>query len=420
MRHLILIPIFLASVIGLEANLPELKINTGEFKDGIFPEHETLCLNLSLFNRSSEKLNANISWEITTDENEPVTSGKETQTLGTGETITRSLKHRAKDPGFYRVKISCTTNKGTSTQSMQVGYAPEKILPELTSRGDFKKFWDNTRRELDRVPPSFKLKHQAKLSKERLDVYEVTMLSLGSVRVSGWYESPKSPGPHPAVLRLPGYGQNMKPIARFNDMAVFSFNVRGHGNSQEDIAGEPQDYWIRGLDNKDIYYYRGAYMDCIRAMDFLLSRKEVDPEKIAVIGGSQGGGFSLATAAMDKRVSLCAPAIPFLTNWEKYFRTTSWPEMNGWIAAKDHRTWDTVLQTLSYFDTMNMASWIHCPVFMGVGLQDSICPPPTNFAVYNRVTGSKQYQVYPQANHSLGPQHHNLVFDWIRTNFNLQ
>ena len=178
--------------------------------------------------------------------------------------------------------------------------------------------------------------------------------------------------------------------------------------------------WAPGGFRFTCYYYRGAYMDCIRAMDFLCSRKEVNPDRIAVIGGSQGGGLSLATAAMDKRVSLCAPAIPFLTNWRKYFRTTHWPEMNKWIAAQKRRTWDSTLKTLSYFDTMNMGAWIRCPVFMGVGLQDSICPPPTNFAVYNRVKGAKQYRVYAQANHSLGPQHHKLVFDWIRTNFNLQ
>lgn len=211
----------------------------------------------------------------------------------------------------------------------------------------------------------------------------------------------------------------MKPIARFDDMATFSFNVRGHGNSKEDIAGKPQDYWIRGLDDKGTYYYRGAYMDCIRAMDFLCSRKEVDSKRIAVIGGSQGGGLSLATAAMDKRVSLCASGIPFLTNWEKYFRTTHWPEMNKWIAAQDQRTWDSTLETLSYFDTMNMAPWIECPVFMGIALQDSICPPPTNFAVYNRIKAIKEYRVYPQANHSLGPQYHKLVFDWIRMKFHL-
>jgi len=413
-------PLFLASVLALEANTPGFTIDTGKFTNGIFPEHEELSFNLTLANRAEETLKADISWQITTDENKPVTSGRETPSLEKRQEITHVITHGVKSPGFYRIKISCATNEGAQTRSMQVGYAPEKILPDLTSRGDFKKFWDDSRRELDKVPAAFELNHQAKLSKGALDVYEVTMRSLGSVRVSGWYEVPKSPGPHPAVLRFPGYGQNMRPIARFDDIAVFSFNVRGHGNSQEDIAGKPQNYWIRGLDDKDTYYYRGAYMDCIRAMDFLCSRKEVDPKRIAVIGGSQGGGLSLATAAMDKRVSLCAPGIPFLTNWEKYFRTTNWPEMNKWIAAQDQRTWDSTLKTLSYFDTMNMGPWIHCSVFMGVGLQDSICPPPTNFAVYNRVKGRKQYRVYPQANHSLGPRHHKLVFDWIRTNFNLQ
>ncbi len=420
MRHLTTIPALWASLLTLGANPLNLQINAGKFKDGIFPEHEALSFHLKLANRSTENLKANISWEITTDEKTPVTSRTEIQTLNSKQTISREFEYRVQSPGFYRVKVSCSTKTGTIARSMQVGYAPTKILPPLTGRPDFRKFWENTRRELDEVPPAFKLIHQAKLSKGKLDVYEVEMRSLGSVRVSGWYEVPKTPGPHPAILRVPGYGQNMRPIARFNDMALLSFNVRGHGNSKEDIAGKPQDYWIRGLDDKDRYYYRGAYMDCIRAMDFLSSRKEVDPKRIAIIGGSQGGGLSLATAAMDKRVGLCAPSIPFLTDWKKYFKTTHWPEMDGWIAAKDHRTWNTTLATLSYFDTMNMASWIHCPVFMGVGLQDSICPPPTNFAVYNRVKGSKQYQVYPQANHSLGPQHHKLVFDWIRTNFNLQ
>ena len=419
MRYLTAISLCLVPVIPLNANTPSFTIDTGQFTNGIFPEHEDISFNLTLVNRAEETLKADISWQITTDEDHLVTSGKDIRTLEKRQQITRIIKHGVKDPGFYRIKISCATNKGAQTRSMQVGYAPEKILPELTSRGDFKKFWENSRRELDKVPAAFELNHQAKLSKGALDVYEVKMRSLGSVRVSGWFEVPKSPGPHPAVLRFPGYGQNMRPIARFDDMAVLSFNIRGHGNSQQDITGNPQDYWIRGLDDKDTYYYRGAYMDCIRAMDFLLSRKEIDPERIAVIGGSQGGGLSLATAAMDKRVSLCAPGIPFLTDWKKYFKTTHWPEMDGWIAAKDHRTWDATLKTLSYFDTMNMAPSIHCPVFMGVGLQDSICPPPTNFAVYNRVKGSKQYRVYPHANHSLGPQHHKLVFDWIRAKFHL-
>ena len=246
------------------------------------------------------------------------------------------------------------------------------------------------------------------------------MRSFGDIRVRGWYEVPKSKGPHPVILRVPGYGGNMKPIARFKDMIVFSFNPRGHGNSQEDIKGKPSNYWIRGLDDKEGYYYQGAYLDCVRAVDFLCSRKEVDPERIAVAGGSQGGGLSLSTAALDSRISLCAPHIPFLTNWDLYFKTSHWPEMDKWIEAKESRTWQSTLKTMSYFDTMNMAPWIECPVFMGVGLQDAICPPVTCFAVYNRVKGKKEYRVYPHAKHHVDKAHHPLVFNWMRKHFGLK
>lgn len=158
-------------------------------------------------------------------------------------------------------------------------------------------------------------------------------------------------------------------------------------------------------------------MDCVRGIDFLCSRKEINKSKIAVFGGSQGGGLSFATAALDQRVSLCAPVVPFLAHWKKYFKTSDWPEMNEWIESKKERTWERTLKTLSYFDSMNLATRIQCPVFMGVGLQDPVCPPATNFAALNHTKGPKKYRVYAHANHSLGPTHQERVRDWIRENF---
>ena len=68
----------------------------------------------------------------------------------------------------------------------------------------------------------------------------------------------------------------------------------------------------------------------MRAVDFLCSRKEVDSKRIAVKGGSQGGGLSFSTAALDPRISLCASHIPFLINWDLYFKTSHWPRwING-------------------------------------------------------------------------------------------
>jgi cephalosporin-C deacetylase-like acetyl esterase len=158
----------------------------------------------------------------------------------------------------------------------------------------------------------------------------------------------------------------------------------------------------------------------VRAVDFLASRPEVDRDRIAVTGGSQGGGLSLATAALDSRISLCAPDIPFLCDWVRYFKTSDWPEMNEWVKAKPHRSWEKTLRTLSYFDALNLADRIRCPVFVGLGLQDQVCPAATIFAVYNRLPVSKEYRVYPKAGHWVEAAHARDRQQWMLDNYRSQ
>ena len=388
--------------------------------NGIFTKGKEVHFGFSLKNQTKEQLDLEMVWKVATDQKEPVVQSDPLRIkVPAGEKRTSRYSAKIPAPGFYKGTLNCSWKGGRASHTVQVGYAPEDILPPLTKEADFQKFWDGSLAGLAKVDPEFRLIHQPKLSAGPNDVYEVRMRSYGNVRVGGWYEVPKSKGPHPAMIRVPGYGGNMKPVNLFTDVIVLSFNPRGHGNSQEDVKGKPGNYWIRGLDDKEGYYYQGAYLDCVRAVDFLCSRKEVDPARIAVKGGSQGGGLSFSTAALDKRISLCIPHIPFLTNWDLYFKTSHWPEMDRWIEAKESRTWDSTLKTLGYFDTMNMAPWIECPVFMGVGLQDAICPPVTNFAVYNRLKGKKEFLVYPRAKHYVDKEFHSLALKWMRERFGL-
>ena len=388
--------------------------------NGIFTKGKEVHFGFSLKNQTKDQLDIELVWEVATDQKEPVAQSDPVRIkVPAGEKRITRYSAKIPGPGFYKGMLNCAWKSGRARQTVQVGYAPEEILPPLTRESDFKKFWDDSLAALAKVDPQYRLIHQPKLSAGPNEVYEVRMRSYGNVRVGGWYEVPKSKGPHPAIIRVPGYGGNMKPVNLFEDVIVFSFNPRGHGNSQDDIKGKPGNYWIRGLDEKEGYYYQGAYLDCVRAVDFLCSRKEADPKRIAVKGGSQGGGLSFSTAALDKRISLCIPHIPFLTNWELYFKTSHWPEMDRWIRAKDTRTWKSTLKTLSYFDTMNMAPRIECPVFMGVGLQDAICPPVTNFAVYNRLKGKRKFIVYPHAKHYVDKDFHALAFQWMRRHFGL-
>jgi cephalosporin-C deacetylase-like acetyl esterase len=316
-------------------------------------------------------------------------------------------------PGFQQV--TCRVNG--DERKVRVYREPEKIQKPLTKQPDFAAYWMSSLISLSRIPMDIRIRDVSTAKGIRLS--EVTISSLDHVAVRGWLEEPVKPGRYPAVLRVPGYGGSMEPLALFPDRVVFSFNPRGHGNSQDTVKGKPEDFWIRGLDDKAGYFYQGAYMDCVRAVDFLVQHRSVDASRIAVWGGSQGGGLAFATAALSSNVALCLADIPFLCDWDGYFKLSDWPEMESWICDASNRSWQTTLKTLSYFDTMNLAGRISCPVKMGIGLQDDVCPPSTSLAAFNRVRGHREVNIYPTHGHGVPDEHYTAGWHWIEKRFGI-
>ncbi len=383
--------------------------------DGVFLQPDGLPIQALVKNTADLPIPCVVRWTIQTDQDQQLATVSNNLKLAGGSAQEVVCEFSPPTPGFYLVKCSLdfALSDNPISASKILAYRPEEIETELTKQNDFDEFWQQTLEDLAAVAPEFALKENRDLATDTHDVFEVSMKSLGNVRVRGWYERPKLAGKHPALLRVPGYGGNMRPTGRTETIAILSFNPRGHGNSQDDVPGKPQDYWIRGLDDKQGYFYQGAYADCVRAVDFLASRSEVDADFIGVTGGSQGGGLSLATAGLDPRIAVCAPDIAFLCNWERYFKTSKWPEMDNWIADGQDRTWESTLRTMSYFDTLNFTDRISCPTLFSVGLQDGVCPPVTIFAVYNQLAGPKQYRVYPHTRHAVPRQHHEERWTWL-------
>ena len=316
-------------------------------------------------------------------------------------------------PGFQQV--TCRVNG--DERKVRVYREPEKLQKPLTRQSDFAAYWMSTLISLSRIPMDVRIRETSTVKGIRLS--EVTISSVGRVEVRGWLEEPVKRGRYPAVLRVPGYGGSMEPLGMFTDRVVFSFNPRGHGNSQDTVKGKPEDFWIRGLDDKQGYYYQGCYMDCVRAVEFLAQHAAVDASRIAVWGGSQGGGLAFATAALSPKVALCLADIPFMCDWNGYFKLSEWPEMESWICDAGHRSWQTTLKTLSYFDTMNLAGRVSCPVRMGIGLQDDVCPPSTSFAAFNRVHGHRECNIYPTHGHGVPDQHYTAGWRWIEKRFGI-
>jgi cephalosporin-C deacetylase len=73
------------------------------------------------------------------------------------------------------------------------------------------------------------------------------------------------------------------------------------------------------------------------------------------------------------------------------------------------------LNTLSYFDIMNMADKITCPTFASVALRDTVCPAKLYFAAYNRMTCEKEIKIYPFNGHEGGGAfHEQLKMRWVK------
>lgn len=341
---------------------------------------------------------------ITTDTYIPVDSLVYTLQPSSSGKVQQEVSLHLTDAGFYRISVYAENGISKSIpKKFNIGYNPEQIISPPDPQPDFDEFWQRTRAELNQVKPEFEITLLKDKCSDTKNMYHVKMYSFGHVQIEGYYSVPKKPGKYPAIIRFLGYAAN----PRFPDPTImpdfceFILSIRGQGiQKATNIYGE----WIvYGLPDKNTYYYRGAYMDLIRGVDFLVSRPEVDTQNIMAEGGSQGGALTFALCALDKRIKAAAPRIPFLSDFRDYFKICPWPRTVFEKYLKEHpdENWEKIYNVLSYFDIKNLTGKISCPLIMGVGLQDETCPPHTNFAGYNQVKTEKKYYVYPNQKHNV-------------------
>lgn len=387
--------------------------NNGVIQDSL------LQLTVKIENNTSKTLDLDIEWRIATDNGETIKQMRFPYSL-IGDTLLNAYAplHHFNHCGFYRIEAKIYHANYTKNIFTNLVMNPEDIHSPLRKPDDFDSFWQHNIATLSKLNTTPEIRKIERSSDEKTDLYEVSLNSVGGLSIKGWLELPKKKGRYPALYRVPGYTENLEPIDKYDDMIVFSLNVRDHGNSDNSGVRE-YEMWVRGLESKESFFYKNIYLDCFVGLNYLASREDVDIDRIAVWGGSQGGGLSLLTAAYDKRISLCVADIPFLTDWERYFEISHWYELDQWMSEHPDKSWNEILDVFSYFDTKNMAHMIECPVWMGIGLQDDICPPATSFATYNLINSPKRYNIYPHQFHSQPQSHYDDRFREIRTYFEM-
>jgi cephalosporin-C deacetylase len=302
----------------------------------------------------------------------------------------------------------------------------QRYAPAPDAQPDLAAFWERTLAEAAREPLDVELEPVADYPVAGLAVSRLSYTGWRGARVAAWFMALEGAERQPALVFYHGYsahkGQPFDYLAwALQGFTVLAIDVRGQSGDTTDTVVYPGGHhsgWLtQGVHDPDSYYYRGVYVDCVRALDVLAGRPEVDMARVGVHGVSQGGGLSLAVAALDPRPRLVMAGVPFLCHFSRAVQVSNsapYQEIAVYLHRRPEHA-DRVFRTLSYFDVFNLADRITCPVLATVGLQDLVCPPSTVFATYNRIPAAvKELRVFPYGAHEWFATHYETKLAWAR------
>ena len=322
---------------------------------------------------------------------------------------------------YLGVKLEkCTQSKQIPVIGWRTLYIPGESLMDyqgndkLKVPADFDQFWNQKKAQLAQSPLAYEIIPVPEKSSATGNLYKIIMNSYGNVTIACWYFVPKDVNPlshstgarkYPAIQLMPGYGGGVAPVDRTADGYItLSMNIRGMSISGAYFKVPSSGYHLPHLDDADNHYYVQAYMDCVRGIDFLSDRPEVDKQRIAAEGGSQGGALCLGLAGLDHRIAVACASVPSLSNFWDFSRIGVAGTSITWysrMTAAD--IGERVVKTLDYLDVSNHATRITCPVQICVGGEDRVCPPVNGIVAYNHVppTVPRNFVIDPNTDHAV-------------------
>lgn len=280
--------------------------------------------------------------------------------------------------------------------------------PSTTRRPpDFDAFWAHIMATADAIPLRPSMERLADRSTDSVDVFDIGYDSLDGVRIAGWYCTPRREPPFPGLMIVPGYISEPTLPKSWAKRGYAAIGVAPRGKLRSNRQYNPG-YPGLLLDNildRNTYAYRGFYVDAARAVDFLKGRPEVDHSRIGVHGSSQGGALTITTAALRRDDITCGAAgAPYLCGFlDAAALTHSYPyeELNEYLRMYPERE-SAVRSTLDYFDILNFAPHVRCPMQINLGMRDDVCPPETGFALYDVLQSPKVLHTYDGCAHDAG------------------
>ena len=297
--------------------------------------------------------------------------------------------------------------------------------PEVPEPSDFDAFWTATLAESRSAatPPEFA---PADTPVTQFVVTDMTFGGFAGERVRAWITRPPGEDPRPAVIEFIGYnGGRGLPGERLRWAAAGYVHVlmdtRGQGSGWGSGGDTPDPhgsgpatagFMTRGIEDPGTYYYRRVFTDAVRLLEETRALPFVDAARVAVTGGSQGGGISLAVAGLTEGLAGVMPDVPFLCHFRRSAELTPAPpftEITRFLAVHRDRV-DEVFRTLSYFDGVVFARRASAPALFSVALMDEVVLPSTVYAAFNGYAArDREIVEYAFNGHEGGDMH-----QWVR------
>lgn len=321
---------------------------------------------------------------------------------------TLHLKGTLNRQGFYRVKVVAHVNGKDYEGLCTAGFAPEKIQPYAKCPDDFDDFWKKALEEARRneLNPTMKLLPD-RCTKDD-NVYEVSFVNnRPNSRIYGILSVPKAQGHYPALLRVPGAGVRPYPGDTYTASGkciVLEIGIHGIPVTLDQtvydrlLDGALNGYWDTNLEDPNKNYYKRVITGAVRSVDFIASLPEWDGKILGVTGASQGGFLSIATAALDSRVTFFAAIHDAMCDYEAETKGIA----GGWPHYFYNQKADVKrIEGSRYYDGVNFAKRLRPSqvCWFSFGYNDEVVPPTSSYGLYNIVKAKKSLTVYPMTGH---------------------
>ena len=286
--------------------------------------------------------------------------------------------------------------------------APEEIAPAVPAPADFDAFWKAKVAELQQVPMNAVLE-KGDSGRKDIEYFKVTMDNIRGTRIRGQLARPAAGGKLPALLVVQWAG--VYPLDK--GFAVWPagegylvLNLNAHDLPideakefyQKQNDGPLKDYPAIGNDDRETSYFLRMYLSAYRGADYLASRPDWNGKTLIVSGTSQGGLQTIMLCGLHPKITAGLANVPAGCDWcgADVGRAPGWPMWNSKAAGKDPAR---VRAAGGYYDVVNFAARIHCPMLVAIGLIDETCPPAGVLAACHEMKGPKEILLMPRSDH---------------------